>query len=245
MIVTCRVVFRLVRGLAVTPVRPRRRRWAALLAILLPAGALLGVAAAAHSGAVAIVPAVRIASSNAPAVPLATAMPAYRFTIGDPIPEGVVGARTVFGDTGIVLARDLAVEKGLQVRTVLAARAVSAEFPQILNIGGVRADGMRWHPDGLALDVMIPDYRSPDGIALGDRIVAYVRANADRFALNHLIWRQVLYLPNGTVRRMADRGSDDANHFTHVHIATNGGGFPTGRETYFTSTGGGPAMSVR
>ena len=92
---------------------------------------------------------------------------------------------------------------------------------------------------------MIPDYQSPGGKELGDRIAAYVRANADRLELNHLIWRQVLYLPNGTVRRMGDHGSDDANHFTHVHIATNGGGFPTGRETYFTSIGGGPAISVR
>ena len=91
---------------------------------------------------------------------------------------------------------------------------------------------------------MIPDYRSPDGMALGDRIARYIRANADHLALDHLIWRQLLYLPNGTVRRMGDHGSDDANHFTHVHIATNGGGFPTGRETYFTAIGG-PAMSIR
>lgn len=152
-------------------------------------------------------------------------------------------AITVHHDPRTELASDIAPEKGLQVKTILAARAISAQFPQIRNIGGVRPDGLRWHPDGLALDVMIPDYRSPDGVALGDRIVAYVRANADHFALNHLIWRQVLYLPNGTVRRMAGRGSDDANHFTHVHIATNGGGYPDGHETYFTTLSGGPAIA--
>ncbi len=31
---------------------------------------------------------------------------------------------------------------------------------------------------------------------------------------------------------MADRGSATANHYDHVHIATDGGGFPTGSETY-------------
>jgi hypothetical protein len=32
---------------------------------------------------------------------------------------------------------------------------------------------------------------------------------------------------------MTDLGSDDANHYTHVHIATEGGGYPTGAEKYF------------
>jgi hypothetical protein len=32
---------------------------------------------------------------------------------------------------------------------------------------------------------------------------------------------------------MADLGSDDANHYTHVHIATEGGGYPNGAEKYF------------
>jgi hypothetical protein len=33
---------------------------------------------------------------------------------------------------------------------------------------------------------------------------------------------------------MSNRGGATANHFDHVHIATNGGGFPTGHETYLT-----------
>jgi hypothetical protein len=32
---------------------------------------------------------------------------------------------------------------------------------------------------------------------------------------------------------MDDLGNPDANHYTHVHIATYGGGFPTGGERYF------------
>jgi hypothetical protein len=32
---------------------------------------------------------------------------------------------------------------------------------------------------------------------------------------------------------MSDRGGVTANHFDHVHIATNGGGYPTGNETYY------------
>ena len=252
MSVTCRVVFRLVRRFALTPARSAKPCWpAALAAILLPSIALFPVAAAAHSDAVTILPAVGIVPANAPnaccaqtAAPLPAAMSLYTFKIAAAAPAGTVSARAALRDTRVVLAPAMASEKGLQVQTILAARAIGAQFPEIHSIGGVRADGLKWHPNGLALDMMIPDYRSPGGKALGDRIAEYIRANADRLALNHLIWRQVLYLPNGTVRRMSDHGSDNANHFTHVHIATNGGGFPTGRETYFTSIGG-PAISIR
>jgi hypothetical protein len=107
-------------------------------------------------------------------------------------------------------------------------------FPEILRIGGVRQDSMRWHPNGLAIDVMIPNYHSAEGKALGDRIVAFVLDNAERFGLNHVLWRQTSYGPGRPSRLMSSRGSDTANHFDHVHIATNGGGYPTGTETYLS-----------
>lgn len=146
-----------------------------------------------------------------------------------PMQESPLAARLVVRH---VLPVGVAPETGLQVETILAARAVSGMFPEILRIGGVRQDSMRWHPNGLAIDVMIPNYRSADGIALGDRIVAFVLDNAERFGLNHALWRQTSYGPGREPRKMSGRGSDTANHFDHVHIATNGGGYPTGNETY-------------
>jgi hypothetical protein len=123
-------------------------------------------------------------------------------------------------------------ERGLQVKTILAQRAISARFPEIRNIGGVRPDSMKWHPEGLAIDVIIPDYGTPAGKALGDRIVEFALQNADRFGLEHVIWQQTYYPIGGKPHRMANLGSYDANHFTHVHIATSGGGYPNGTETY-------------
>jgi hypothetical protein len=120
----------------------------------------------------------------------------------------------------------VAPERGLQVKTILAARAISAVFPEIQQIGGVRADALRWHPNGLALDVMIPNPGTPQGIALGNQIVAYVIKNAERFGMQDAIWRGVYYTPNGP------RGAGNG-HFDHVHITTTGGGYPTGSETYF------------
>ncbi|HOB50395.1 MAG TPA: hypothetical protein PKK01_13950 [Mycobacterium sp.] len=125
------------------------------------------------------------------------------------------------------------IERGLQVRTILVERAISARFPEVTNIGGVRQDSLHWHPSGLAIDVMIPHYNTQAGKDLGDRIVAFVFQNADRFGIDNVIWQQTYYPVNGNPRRMADLGNDDANHYTHVHIATTGGGYPSGGETYY------------
>lgn len=130
------------------------------------------------------------------------------------------------------LPHGVAKETGLQVKTILTARAVSARFPEILDIGGVRSDPLKWHPHGMAIDVMIPNARSAAGIALGDSVLAYVLQNAERFDLNHVIWRQTIYRPNGSKRTMSDRGGDTANHYDHVHIATDGGGYPDEGQVY-------------
>jgi hypothetical protein len=131
------------------------------------------------------------------------------------------------------LPAGVGVEQGLQVKTILAERLVSAYFPEIHTIGGVRADALKWHPMGLAIDVMIPNYQTPQGKELGDRIAAFALANADRLSLNHVIWRRIIYDHGGKPSLMPNLGGDDANHYTHVHIATNGGGYPTGGESYF------------
>ena len=124
-----------------------------------------------------------------------------------------------------VLPVGIAPEKGLQVKTILVARSISALFPEIQQIGGVRPDALRWHPNGLALDVMIPNPTSAAGIALGNRIVQYALENADRFGLQDCIWRGMYYTPGG-----AKAGG--YGHYDHVHITTHGGGYPTGNEVY-------------
>ncbi|MGV0811165.1 hypothetical protein ABQF34_04340 [Mycolicibacterium boenickei] len=117
-------------------------------------------------------------------------------------------------------------ERGLQVKTILASRSVSADFPEIRDIGGVRPDSLRWHPNGLALDVMIPNPSSAAGIDLGNRIVAYALKNAERFALQDAIWRGTYYTPGGGAK------SGGYGHYDHVHLTTKGGGYPTGSELY-------------
>lgn len=133
--------------------------------------------------------------------------------------------RVVHRDSPRVLPAGVAAERGLQVKTILAARSISAAFPEIHSIGGVRPDALRWHPNGLALDVMIPNAGSAAGIALGNEVVAFALKNADRFALQDAIWRGTYYTPNGPQGR-------GYGHYDHVHITTTGGGYPTGGEIY-------------
>ncbi|MDP7739551.1 hypothetical protein [Mycobacterium paragordonae] len=140
---------------------------------------------------------------------------------------GVVG-RSVGGELGPGVAS----EKGLQRDTILAARAVSAAFPEIRTIGGVRPDSLKWHPNGQAIDVMIPDPTSAHGKALGDAVMRFAMAHRGQFNINHVIWQQTIHNPDGSSSLMENRGSPTQNHMDHVHIATNGGGFPRGGESY-------------
>ncbi len=140
---------------------------------------------------------------------------------------GVVG-RSVGGELGPGVAS----EKGLQRDTILAARAVSAAFPEIRTIGGVRPDSLKWHPNGQAIDVMIPDPTSAHGKALGDAVMRFAMAHRQQFNINHVIWQQTIHNPDGSSSLMENRGSATQNHMDHVHIATNGGGFPHGGESY-------------
>jgi hypothetical protein len=124
-------------------------------------------------------------------------------------------------------------EDGLQVRTIWTARAISVMFPEITTIGGYRQDPLPWHPNGLAIDVMIPNHNSDEGIELGNQIAGLALANAKRWGVLHVIWRQGFYPGIGAPSWTADYGNETANHFDHVHISTNGGGYPTGQESYF------------
>jgi len=131
------------------------------------------------------------------------------------------------------LSPGVAPENGLQVHTIWAARAISMMFLEIKTIGGFRQDPLKWHPNGLAIDVMIPNYHTPEGIELGNQIAGYALANAKRWGVLHVIWRQGFYPGIGAPSWTADYGNETANHFDHVHIATDGGGYPTGHEKYY------------
>ncbi|BBZ07953.1 hypothetical protein MDOR_21220 [Mycolicibacterium doricum] len=199
-------------------------RWAALAASLTVSAAMI-YAQDTDSAAVAKPARVAAPTSAPPAAP-SVARPAEAELLAASAP---VAAR----DFKFELPAGVAPEGGLQVKTIWAARAISVMFPEIKTIGGYRQDPLKWHPNGLAIDVMIPNHGTDEGIELGNQIAGLALANARRWGVLHVIWRQGFYPGIGAPSWTADYGNETANHFDHVHIATNGGGFPTGRETYY------------
>jgi len=205
--------------------RKRRKRPVALVAGLAPAVVLFAVA-----GDIGPFP---VAEAAKPVIGDATSYSLEVVAAGANMRHGAAGlgapdAQSVasrYHTRPRFLPVGVAPEQGLQVRTILAARSISAAFPEIHEIGGVRPDPLPWHPLGLALDMMIPDPGSAHGIALGDAIVAYVMKNASRFGIQDAIWRGVYYTPNGA---QASR----LGHYDHVHVTTTGGGYPKGGEMY-------------
>lgn len=203
-----------------------RGKWLAVGASLILSAGMVYAQSDEHRSPAAVVPATPPAAAAA-AVP-------------SPLPPAPTEAELLAARAPVdasvfemALPKGVAGEGGLQVKTIWAARAISMMFPEIRTIGGYRQDALKWHPNGLAIDVMIPDYHSKDGIALGNQIAGYALANAARWGVLHVIWRQAIYPGIGAPSWTADYGNETANHFDHVHIATDGGGYPTGHETYF------------
>ncbi|EID13012.1 hypothetical protein MPHLEI_15026 [Mycolicibacterium phlei RIVM601174] len=138
------------------------------------------------------------------------------------------------GNTGaFALPPGVAPENGLQRNTIRVARALSILFPEIKTIGGYRQDPLKWHPNGLAIDVMIPNHNTEEGIKLGNQIAGYALANGKRWGVIHVIWRQGFYPVSEAPSWTADYGNETANHFDHVHIATDGGGYPDPGEQFY------------
>lgn len=103
-------------------------------------------------------------------------------------------------------------EAGLQPAALFTRRLISNLFPQIQEIGGVRADAMQWHPSGRGLDIIIPGGdtrggRNPQGKRIGDQIAALANANKEALGLNHVLWQTM----------------QGGNHFDHVHLGFNEG----------------------
>lgn len=162
---------------------------------------LLRQIAAAEAQYAALTPQQRAIVDSAP---LPAALPA--------IPPGdVAPPPAALPEIPEALPVGVAYEAGLQPNAVLAARAVSHQFPQVSDIDGVRPDSKPWHPSGLAIDIMIPNPDSPAGIALGDQILAFAMSNAGRFGLQDVIWRGTYYTPAGPQ-------SSGYGHYDHVHI---------------------------
>lgn len=188
-------------------------------ALVLPAAVVFAAVAGANPGGEVTAPAGDDPQACCPEMAPAPAPEA-------PLPEMSVVPAALVDQGAMSLSAGVVPEQGLQVKTILAARSVAAAFPQIRSAIGVRPDAKPWHPSGRAIDLMIPNPGSTEGIALGDAILAFVMDNAGRFGVQDVIWRGTYYTPGGGA------SGSGYGHYDHVHITTIGGGYPTGGEEY-------------
>ncbi|WP_107661073.1 peptidoglycan DD-metalloendopeptidase family protein [Nocardia suismassiliense] len=132
------------------------------------------------------------------------------------------------------LPADVGSEVNLQINAIRVARAVHAYFPQITDIGGWRPSDQVSpdHPNGVAIDIMIPDFDSDLGRQLGDSIRDFVWANREQFHLTYLIWRATLVPADGDTQNLTETGDLNADHYNHVHVSVEGHGPPTSDQTY-------------
>lgn len=111
-----------------------------------------------------------------------------------------------------VTSRFPGVEPGLKPQTLATLRAVAAQFPDIQSIGGVRSDPLPDHPSGHGLDVMIPNYDTPEGKAYGDQVNAWLRSHASELGIKATIWQDKW-------SRVSDQASSNVpGHMNHIHV---------------------------
>lgn len=101
---------------------------------------------------------------------------------------------------------------------------VVANYPRIRTIYGWRASSnySSDHPNGRAVDIMIPNWQDTSNADHGWEIARYFAANASKFNISYIIYRQQLWnasYPTRGWRAMEDRGGATANHYDHVHIS--------------------------
>ena len=138
--------------------------------------------------------------------------------------DNSVGSRAIWLETGRRLGMvqgmangGLGDAGGLLPYTEQLRELLFRQFPQLRDIGGYRApDGYNEHSSGRAADVMIPNYNTPAGKALGDQVASFALSlpGTDR-----VMWQHRIIYRDGRNEWVEERGSDTANHMDHVHVS--------------------------
>jgi hypothetical protein len=106
-------------------------------------------------------------------------------------------------------------EAGLQWKTIQGMRYIESVAPWVKTIGGFRPDELKWHPSGLALDVMIPgagglnDPTPSAGKAQGDQLKAKLLAHKEQLGIDYILWQE-------------------QDHYNHLHVNFKPSGYPPG-----------------
>ena len=118
----------------------------------------------------------------------------YAFSTMKKIALATIIAGLVATSSATASAVPLVVGGGLTPNARALAQYITATYPGVRSIGGVRPDSRPDHPSGRALDIMIGS-----DMGLGDAINADIQSQAGRFGVEYTMWRV-------------------ASHFDHIHV---------------------------
>jgi TP901 family phage tail tape measure protein len=115
-----------------------------------------------------------------------------------------------------------------------AARQFVMETWGLRNIGGYSfrniagTNTLSDHALGKAIDVMIPDYRSPASIAKGNAVASWFVGHPGNFGTKYVIWRDQINSGGGwgSYGHPGGFGDDTSQHRDHVHVSFYKDGTP-------------------
>ena len=116
----------------------------------------------------------------------------------------------------------MSAESGLNPDALRVLRCTARGWPQVRTYYGIGSrPNVSDHPYGNAVDVMIPDYPSPEGVGLGDEIARWLLANRKQLGVKYVIWKKRIW----SVERQAEGWRPYygvSPHYDHVHVSTYG-----------------------
>ncbi|MDN5805317.1 MAG: M23 family metallopeptidase, partial [Microlunatus sp.] len=120
-------------------------------------------------------------------------------------------------------------EKGLTRDALLVLRCGKAKFPILTDFGGKRPDPLPDHPSGRAVDIMIPDYRTSEGKALGWQLARWLKDNRLALGVQYLIFDAKIWSVEKDSKGWRPYSPGYTNslnpsslHLNHVHATTYG-----------------------
>lgn len=107
--------------------------------------------------------------------------------------------------------------------------SVARAFPQLRSFGGRggRPIATSDHPRGLAIDIMIPGWKTAKGKALGDAVANYFVQNASKLHVKYIIWNVRKWNPAASnewrpYRHPLGNSNPTLAHKNHVHVSFKG-----------------------
>lgn len=115
-------------------------------------------------------------------------------------------------------------ERGLRPAALHGLRAGAAKWPEIKTWGGKGGRPNKSdHPNGRAVDGMIPGWNTPEGNAYGWQVARWFQGNAAALQVTYIIWDDQIWRAGGSWKAYTHPNgptkSATLRHLDHVHVS--------------------------